>query len=520
MGGGYLQLISNNNANDFLSNNPQISYFKSVYRKYTPFAIESIMIDNTTAALSDNETTISVQIPRDADLVTGMYFTFKLPAIYSGKYSDNENTYRFKWIENIGANIIKEATLSIGGVIIDRLYSEWLDVYSELMLTSDEKAILNKLSGNVNEVHSPEKSLGYNGNYPHICGPIAEQHLRNDSQGFNILTFSESNVDTSIPSIPEMDIKVPLPFWFHGKTGLALPLIALQYDPVVLNITLRKIYDLYTVIDPVPGKESFNKRIKANSSREDLSLSHFVKNTSYSNNSLSIHSKVEVVYGFLGENERKRFAVNEHEYLITKLHKSNTKDLDSGMSDFNIPIRGSSPVKYIVVIPKRKDTENLNNWNNYTNWLSKVPPYSPEYLYEDQYYDTVSTPKFPFYTKGYSPTTDFIPSNLENNIIESFSIKFNGNDRFKPQTKNYFEYQQPLQHFKRNPKRGIYAYSFSLDPHSDSPTGACDLSTINCELEGTLNLPDITNYKVKIDVYIVSYNILKIVSGQGGLMYV
>jgi len=519
MGGGYLQLVVSG-KNDFLSINPQISYFKSVYRQYTRFSLESIQETADVSDISEfNDTDIRIKIPRNADLVTGLYFMFKLPAIYSGKYS-NANTYKFKWIENIGANIIKEAKLIIGGEAIDTLYSEWMDVYSELMLTVDEKAILSKLSGNVNELHTPENSLGFNGNYPHICGTSTTQHTRNDSQGFNILTFASASETSTIPSIPAMDIKVPLPFWFHGKTGLALPLIALQYNEVYLDITLRPIYDLYTVIDPRSGT-SFNKRVKVTSTDSgNLGLSNFVKGYT-AGDRLSISSKVEIVYGFLDERERKRFAVNEHEYLITKLHKP-TQKIVSGESSFNIDIVGSSPVKYIVTIPKRSDTSSLNNWNNYTNWLSKVPPYSPEYLYEDQYYDIIAG-RTPFYTKDYSTTTDFTPSNLKNNIIKNLIIKFNGSNRFEQKSNHFFEYQQPLQHFKRNPKRGIYVYSFSLDPLNDQPTGACNFSGINVNLEGELNLPTVTatdyTYQVKIDVYIVSYNILKIVSGQGGLMY-
>jgi len=372
-------------------------------------------------------------------------------------------------------------------------------------------------------LHSPEKSLGFNGNYPHICGTSATvQHTRNDSQGFNILTFANASETSTIPSIPAMDIKIPLPFWFHGKTGLALPLIALQYNEVYLDITLRPIYDLYTVIDPRPGQaKSFNKRVKVTSSNDsNLGLGQFVKSSSFSANRLNISAKAEIVYGFLDENERKRFAVNEHEYLITKLHKS-TQKIVSNSSEFDMTIVGSAPVKYIVTIPKRSDITTLNNWNNYTNWLSKVPPYSPEYLYEDQYFDTTSD-RYPFYTKSYSTVTDVTPSNLKNNIIKSLTIKFNGQERFKSQTNGFFEYQQPLQHFKRNPKRGIYVYSFSLDPLNDQPTGACNFSGVIVNLEGTLNLPSVTDYtyQVKIDVYIVSYNILKIVSGQGSLVYV
>ena len=102
--------LNKNSANNFLELNPQISFFKIVFRKYSRFAMENITFDNlsrNTLDFDDN-VTIKCDIPRNADLLKSLYLTFTLPDIYSGKKTNNNisENYRFKWIENIGINIL------------------------------------------------------------------------------------------------------------------------------------------------------------------------------------------------------------------------------------------------------------------------------------------------------------------------------------------------------------------------------------------------------------------------------
>ena len=104
------------------------SFFKNVFRKHTRFAIESIDETGTNTELrKTSNSTFRIKIPRDGDLICGMYFVFTLPTIYSGKFSDtNSNTYNFKWVRNIAAHIIKDVTLFIGSQKIDTLTGEWI----------------------------------------------------------------------------------------------------------------------------------------------------------------------------------------------------------------------------------------------------------------------------------------------------------------------------------------------------------------------------------------------------------
>ena len=522
MTGGFLQLAATSNAETFLTTNPQISFFKSVFRKYTRFALESIDELGTDTALNKFTTTkFTIKVPRNGDLLTGAYLVFNLPAIYSGITSDtNLKTYNFKWVKNLASHIIREATLKIGGVKVDSLSGEWINVHKELMASDEEKRLGAKLYGSVPELYDPENAPGNNGNYPHI-----RSSYTNDTNGvgFDNILLSEVSTETTFPSIPATTLKIPLPFFFSGKTGLALPLIALQYHEVTIDFTLAPLYDLFTVIDTTPNSTSYGKRVKVTTALDgNLGFEKFTKDTNFiSSETLEITGKTEFVYAFLDTEERKRFAAFEHEYLITQVNRQNSI-VGVTSTEYSFKISSNNPTQYIVVIPKRDDQGALNQWNNYTNWLDEVPPHSSEYRVADQLYDTTNN-RVPFYTKSYSTSSDLKPSNSKRDIIETMTLKLNGSKRFKERNKEFFLYQQPLQHFKNCPQiHGIYVYSFSLEAGNDQPTGACDFSVFNEKyLDITANIPEITDYtyKVNYDVYTVSYNVLKILSGMGSLVF-
>ena len=141
--------------NNYLFANPQISFFKIVYRRSSNFAIQNITEIPDTANLQfENETTINFKIPRNGDLLSNIYFTFDLPDVYSGK--NNNQEFKFKWIKNLGANLIKSVQLKIGGVEIEKIQGEWIVLNNELNHTTEQKKQFDKLIG-LNEIHSKKK---------------------------------------------------------------------------------------------------------------------------------------------------------------------------------------------------------------------------------------------------------------------------------------------------------------------------------------------------------------------------
>ena len=132
MGGGLMQLVAYGAQDVYLTGEPQITFFKVVYRRHTNFAIESIkQTFNGTANWSSE---VSATIARNGDLVTGMHLEVELAAP-----STNTDYYT----DAVGHYLIDEATLSIGGQKIDKHYGMWLELWDELTGTSEKKVAVS-----------------------------------------------------------------------------------------------------------------------------------------------------------------------------------------------------------------------------------------------------------------------------------------------------------------------------------------------------------------------------------------
>ena len=534
---GALSQIKNyntNSTNNFLELDPQISFFKIVYRKYTRFAMENIKFDNLSRSVLnyDSNTIITADIPRNGDLLKKLYFTFELPNIYSGCYNNSNNVkvnYEFKWIKNIGINIFNSVKLKINGQIIDTLYSDYINIWKELHLSSDEKSLFNKNIGNYPELYDPKNNLGQNGRYPSINNNGDTISITNQGSKYynnsnnNVLVKTPSGlegIEYVFPSIQSKKIKVPLPFSFFVNSGLSLPLMALQYSQLSIEIDFKKFRDLFTIIDPkyIENSESFNKRIKP-TTNEYHDMTNFTSNFIY-----NIKPNIEGEYIFLDDDERNRFAINDHEMLITQ-HKIGNIDginIQSGLEEVNAEITpGINPVKYLTWVVKRDDYYKHNEWSNYTNWINEdIPPYSIENFYNEKYYNMTDS-KLSFYDpKVTAHKNNFKLENLKKNILTSVKIEFDGISRIDKDIE-YFEKQQPYQHFKTNPKDGIFVYSFSLNPLEYQPSGCCNFSSI---LKPKIyfrkqSQENFSEYNYRAFLYVINYNIFIIQNGVGNLKF-
>ncbi len=537
---GALYQIKNYNtnaANNFLEVDPQISFFKIVFRKHTRFAIENIKFDNLsrTNLAYDSNVIITADIPRNGDLLKNLYFTFELPKIYSGSYTNTNNiieTFNFKWIENIGINIFNYVKLKINNQEIDTLYSDYINIWKELFLNNDEKKKFNKNIGHIKEIYKPEDGPGQNGIYPHITNNTStistlnqsEKYFDNKSKIISIPT-SSSELDVVIPSIQSYKIKVPLPFSFFLNSGLVIPLIALQYSILSLEFEMKKFQDLYTIIDTKYASAtnndnniSFKKRIKPGSESHHA-MSNFTNNYNY-----NINPNIEGEYIFLDNEERKRFAINDHEFLITqhKISNKNGIEIKANREETSEKISPAfNPVKYLTWVVKRDDFSKINLWNNYTNWVNEdIPPYSNENYYNEKYYNLTNSSNVFFNPNITNNKNDFKMENLKKNILTSVKIEFDGNLRIDKNIE-YFEKQQTYEYFKTNSKDGIFVYSFSLNPKDYQPSGTCNFSNIyNPKIYFRKDIQEnFTHYNYRAYLFVVNYNIFVIKSGIGSLKF-
>ena len=424
MGGGLLQLVAYGAQDVYLTGNPQITFFKVVYRRHTNFAIEAIQ--QTPTGSNSLGSRVSFQITRNGDLIHRVYFYGKIAAT-GGDVA---------LVPNFGHKLLKTIELEIGGQRIDKHYSEWLYIWNELSL------------------------------------PVGKR------DGYNVMVGANGrNISTKLTSGAKYELYVPLEFWFCRNVGLALPLIALQYHEVKINIEYESDG---LMIDKAATNFTFEEETRAVSGTM----------TYVANNNLQGSVKLEeatlwVDYIFLDTDERRRFAQLSHEYLIEQLQFTGADSITGGTTDSmkSIRMNFNHPCKELVWTIKKTDAGVY--WNNYS-------------------------------TAGGSSiaNNDHLDSA---NPVTNAKIMLNGNDRFATRKGDYFTLVQPYQHHENTPDKyhqGINVYSFALKPEEHQPSGTLNMSRID-----TAVLSLSSSISGVISIYAVNYNVLRILSGMGGLAY-
>ena len=504
MTGGFLQLVSYGSQDFYLTGNPQISFFKAVYRRYTNFSMDFYRInpENNIGLSESDTTTYKFKIDRNGALISNIFLVFKLPEIFSGIGK------KFRWIKNIGSSAIESVRIYIGGNLIDQHYGEWFYIWQELTLPLSKRSTYNQLIGNIPEIYDPELSPRFT-SYPN----------------------KRLGVD-NIPSIQSRLIRLPLIFWFNRNPSMALPLVALQYYPVEIEVEFKSITDLYTVRDTLSSgtlkknnTNSFNLRIKPNKNQTSYKstngLQNFVNDTSLSTNSsgdivsFSIDPFLDVNYIFLDKEEMNNFAKSEHKYLIEQVSKKSFQNI---LGNATLDLKLHHPTSCLIIVPKRSDSNERNDWNNYTNWITKGTPWnSYNEFFEPFFLDDNA--------KEIIGNTNYAIKG-EENIIKNISLLLNGVERFVDKDTDFYNLAQSYCYSKNTPSKGILFYSFSLDPFDYQPSGSCNMSRFNdikLKIE-TTNAPIPVGeteylYKYDIDVYAINYNILRITGGHGNLEF-
>ena len=559
MPGGQMQLTKYGTQNSYLNGNPQMTYFKAVYKRHTNFSMEIIRLDFEGAqSLANNvDTQMRCKISRNGDLINKIYFVISIPDIYSPYYVDGSGSddtgtnVEFQWVPNLGCQIIRKCTLSIGGNKISELYGQWIEIWHEIFLDTAGKNKFDYMTGHTADIFMPAHNGWNRGFYPtSTLTPDLSSNPESDSIYSNFL----KNPYIQPPSIRGRQLYVPLPFWFCTNPGLALPLVALQYHEVNLEIETRPITELYTII------ETRNDGIVAKGARTapsvTLSWHHignfvtgispesFVDGMDMSDGETNIQgwnmdAHLLVNYIFLDGDERKKFALNSHEYLIEQVYR---KDFTGIIGTRSLNLQFQHPVKYLVWCAQRSDVSTkLNRHNNYTNWIDEyIPPGSDAYIkilgqdsadplyYQTEYNELIRNNDdelIPLDIEQSDMPNKFNFMYYQEDIIKSSRLLFDGVERYSTRDGVFFRYLQPYQHNIKTDKSGIYMYSFSLEPSRYQPSGSCNMSRISnvhleittCDVPAKSNLID--SYDFDVYVYAINYNILRITSGMAGTAF-
>ena len=493
MGGGLMQLVAYGAQDIYLTGNPQITFFKVVYRRHTNFSMEAIEQTFNGAVNFDKKVTCTIS--RNGDLIHRVYLQVTLPAVKS--MADDY----FRWVNWVGHALIKNVEVEIGGQRIDKHYGDWLHIWNELTQTSGKQAGYANMVGNVDRLYRPVSK----GDEPGSEGGAGET--------------------------PEVTLYIPLQFWFCRNPGLALPLIALQYHEVKINLELRSAEECCGYKSTRPS---------------DINLKA---------------ASLYVDYIYLDTDERRRFAQVSHEYLIEQLQF--TGDESVSQTSFKVKLNFNHPCKELIwvvqldgCVDSGKTNGSAINGRQWFNYSSEVDPSPYKHnnsntmnSWMDGIIDTSPESGVPMWsnqnlgqvtangdesnngigfgdngTKGSAGNFGLLSSN--NNVydqglnpVEKAKLLLNGHDRFSEREGRYFNLVQPYQHHENVPSVGINVYSFGLKPEEHQPSGTCNMSRIdNATLQLTLRGID-SSRTAKIRVYATNYNVLRIMSGMGGLAY-
>jgi len=456
-----MQLVAYGAQDVYLTGNPQITFFKVVYRRHTNFAMESI--ENPFNGSPGFGRKVTCTIQRNGDLIYRIYLQATLPPVTL--QSQDGSGAQFRWLNWVGHNLVKNVELEIGGQRIDKHYGDWLQIWNELTQEAGKQAGYAKMVGNV----------------PQLVNLLVQGGEDCD----NACAGGEpSSSNTTFSCAPEYTLYIPLQFWFNRNPGLALPLIALQYHEVRINLEFNSLSNL--CYDNAP-QDNNPHRI-----RDRVAAAGLVAASLY------------VDYIYLDTDERRKFAQVSHEYLIETLQFTGGESISA--SSNKIKLNFNHPCKELVWVVQRDSFVSCDD-NVVGPWKGAQP-----FNYSDWWDRSVLE-------SGYSVTR--VEGLAGNNPTVTALLQLNGHDRFQMREGDYFNLVQPFQHHTNVPATGINVYSFALQPEQHQPSGTCNLSRID---NTTLQLA-VSNNAVgastssTVRVYATNYNVLRIMSGMGGLAY-
>ena len=410
--GGLLQLVALGKQDVFLTGNPQMTWFKMVYRRYTNFAIEAqpMYFDGT----PDFGKRITCLVPRRGDLLSQLILEVELPALYLTTGT------AVSYVNSIGHVLIQEISIEIGEQEIDRQNGEWMEIWSNYTTQFDKQSGFYNMIGKV-DGYSP----------PTLNGPLK--------------------------------LYIPLRFWFCKNPGLALPLIALQYHPIRINVTLAPLSNLFYT-------SALTSPLCTNLEVKPANIT-----------SLMLYGD----YIYLDVDERRRFVSSAHEYLIEQVQYTSIIPIAPGASSGSLRLEFNHPIKELFWYIQRDDMLRYHEFYNYSSIG----------IYE---------------------------SGTRTDMLANAVLQLDGYDRFQVRDAGYFRLVQPWQYHTVIPEKlFLYSYSFALRPEDVQPTGSMNASRMDSIILQVNINPALINTlgNLHSKVYATNLNVLRIADGYGGVVF-
>ena len=386
MTGGLLNIVSYGNQNIILNSNPKKSFFKTTYAKYTNFGMQKFRIDfNGLRNLRmSEESRFTFTVPRYAELLMDTYLVVTLPTIWSPIYpplscGDAWRPYEFRWIENLGTQMIKEVVFSVGGQILQRMTGKYLLAQVQRDLNGTKRFLYDNMTGGTAEFNDPANFSGRKSTYPNVYYNTSQQGPE--------------------PSIRGRKIYIPLNAWFCNNSRTAFPLVALQYNELQIDVVMRPVRDLFVTRDinyippgltispttPItPAVVAQAPFIQPNFNEQEYQFYRFLQpppaidiTTSdvYLDKRTDWNADVHLLstYCFLSAEESRVFASQEQKYLLKEAYEWDFKNITGS---HRVELQNTmGMVATWMFLFQRSDINLRNQWSNYTNWpyLNVIP---------------------------------------------------------------------------------------------------------------------------------------------------
>ena len=528
MTGGLIQLVAYGKEDLFLTRDPQITYFKITYKRHTNFSKEDVPHRFLTEPNFGE--IFSTIIPKDADIINNATLKLTIPEI-----NNDNDIIEYAWVKKLGFAIIDYIEISIDGKVIDKHYGEWMNIWSELTTNNIEENSIDKLIGNIPE----------------------------------LFTFSKNK--------PSYTLYIPIYLWFCRNSGLGLPIVALQFSDIRINIKFHKLNDVllstpnkyiqcgtndvcfkkYEIIKQKQSNnihtndynyglfhsyDTFNKRLYYLSLNNDFSIT-----TENNDNNIFewINSKIENYGGF--DNDKKIYA-NEIIGLETKftvLPDSNSttvkNDIDLNITDClllldyvyldNEERLYFTKTKHDYLIEKVYFTPSQDIISHNERFRLNINGPCKLTVFLSQLDNIKKFDKFnytDFFDFNYlninsiNNINDTIINNRNNNsLFITNRILLNSQERVSKRDSAYFEYIQPYQNSKNRLPNGVGMYSYALHPTKVIPSGTSNMTEIEyIDLETNLSNVINKNNPAKFRSYSLCYQVWRVSLGLSGELFI
>ena len=488
MSGGLLNLVAVGNANAFLTGNPTKTFFNITYAQHTNFGLQKFRLDYDGVRTLNltQESQFTFKIKRYGDLLMDTYLVFTLPDIYSPIFNPCDSTnnrwvpYEFRWIRNIGTQIIKQVEIFCGAQKIQSYSGYYLESMICRDFPIDKRDVIDRMSGTVAQLYDPANAETRANTYPNAYCPLG------------------ANSALTEPSIRGRLVYVPLNAWFSLDSKCAFPLIATPFSEISITLTLRPIQELFQVQDVFDCVHQA-PYIQPDFNQDYLRMYRFLQSpphditssANYANTACTWFADVHLLatYAFLSDDERKTFCAEPQTYLIKDVSEYSQLNV---VGSKRLALDSNGMVANWTILLQRNDVNQRNEWSNYTNWaysLSKpqniqYPPFeapSPSPMFQP---DGSST--------GYFVTGQYSQYN-QKGILQTMAVVLDGKYRENDFESGVFSYIEQLARTSGAGADAMYFYNFGLNTNSYQPCGAINMNMFRTiELEVTTYMPPLS----------------------------